>query len=406
MKRLMGLRMAVSLLFILWLPLTALADVVEQIQAPNHLTLDPIVTNTGHTTIIIDAEVIVPQVNGLNVYPTASRQVTAEDIQTLCDFLGIDDSSVESKNGETPYPDSTREWGSLEVSGYYVCFDNTFWHGIPYGGQLSATLSNQPFEYVNSQYRGKTSPFLPDESMEACAYSRAEAEELATALAAAIAPELTMEAKGVINGSHWLGGWTEAELKASHERAKDIPIPTAYHFTFSRQIDGVPLYSVAWDGSDNEHRPVVRDEWLSIVISDEGVDSAVYWDPAVVGEPIQTHVELMPFEQIIDVAESILPLKAMSQESTTTKTGLPNPTYDAKETVYTIDRITLGYMRVLQQDDPSSFLIVPVWDFWGSGRQRLHYANGDWNDWSELNTDTLLTIHAMNGLVIDRSYGY
>lgn len=166
MKRLLGLLMAVSLLFILWLPLTALADVVEQIQAPNHLTLDPIVTNTGHTTIIIDAEVIVPQVNGLNVYPTASRQVTAEDIQTLCDFLGIDASSVESENGETPYPDSTREWGALEDSGYYVGFDNTFWHGIPYGGQLSATLSNRPFEYVNSQYRGKMSPFLPDESME------------------------------------------------------------------------------------------------------------------------------------------------------------------------------------------------------------------------------------------------
>lgn len=215
-----------------------------------------------------------------------------------------------------------------------------------------------------------------------------------------------MEAKGVINGSRWLDGWTEAELKASFERAKDIPIPTAYHFTFSRQIDGVPLYSVSWDESDNEHRPIVRDEWLSIVISDKGVDSAVYWDPAVVGEPIQTHVELMPFDQIIDVAESILPLKAMSQESTTTKTGLPNPTYDEKETVYNIDRITLGYMRVLKQDDPSSFLIVPVWDFWGSGRQRLHHANGDWNDWSDLNTDTLLTIHAMNGLVIDRAYGY
>ncbi len=397
---------SVMLLVLLLISTSACAKTVrEQVNAPERAT-GQWQSNTGHTRITMDAAVIVPQVDGMNVYPTASRQLTAEDIQTLCDFLGLDDASVASGNGETPYPDSTREWGSLEASGYSVRFDNTFWHGIPYGGQLSATLSNRPFEYVNSQYRGKLSPFLPDESMEVCAYSRAEAEELATALAASIAPELTMEAKGVIGGSYWLDGWTEAELKASFERARDLPIPTAYRFTFSRQIDGVPLYSVSWGGADSEHRPEVRDEWLSIVISDAGVDSAVYWDPAVVGEPIQTHVALLPFERIIDVAENILPLKYMSRESTTTKTGRPNPTYDAKETVYTIDRITLGYMRVLKPDDPSSFLIVPVWDFWGSGQYRLHDANGDWNDWSESDTDTLLTINAMNGLVIDREYGY
>lgn len=394
------------LLLILCLPLTALADVAEQVKAPHHLTLDPLVTNTGNTTIAIDAEVIVPQVNGLNVYPIASRQVTLEDMRTLCDFLGIDSSSAEFGESEIPYPDSINQWGVLITMEYYVTTGNTFWHGIPYGGLLSASLSNPPFEYVNSQYRGETAPFLPDESMETCAYSRADAEELATALAAAIAPELTMETKGLLYGSHWLDGWSEDELKASFERSKDIPVPMAYHFTFSRQIDGVPLYSVSWGGTDNEHRPEVRDEWLSIVISDEGVNSAVYWDPAVVGEPIQTHVELLPFEQIMDVAASILPLKTMSGESTVTKSGLPNPRYDEKEAVYTIDRITLGYMRVLKQDDPSSFLIVPVWDFWGSGQQRLHDVNDGWGDWSASDIDTLLTINAMNGLVIDRNFGY
>ena len=401
MKRLLCLLLA------LCLPLTALADVAEQVQAPSHLTLDPIVTNTGMTTITIDAEVIVPQVEGMNVYPTASRQVTVEDMRMLCDFLGVDSSGFEFRNGETPYPDSTHEWGSLKTSGYYVSSDNTFWQGIPYGGTLSAGIADPSFEYVNSQYRGAPSPFLPEESMETCAYSRAEAEKMATALAAAIAPELVLETKGLVHGSHWLEGWSEAELKASLERVKDIPVPMAYNFTFSRQIDGVPLYSVFWGGIDIEHRPKVHDEWLSIVISDEGVDSAVYWDPAVVGEPIQTHVELLPFAQIIDVAQSILPLKYMSREGTVQKDGKPNSTYDAKEAVYTIDRITLGYMRVLKQDDPSSFLLIPVWDFWGGGQERLHHANGDWTDWWDLPyADDLLTIDARTGLVIDREYGY
>ena len=400
MKRLLCLLLA------LCLPQAALADVAEQVRAPHHLTLGPLVTNTGNTTIAIDAEVIVPQVDGLNVYPTASRQVTLEDMRTLCDFLGVDSSSAEFGESEIPYPDSTNQWGALITPEYYVYFGNTFWHGIPYGGMLSASLSNPPFEYVNGQYRRETAPFLPDESMESCAYSRADAEALATALAAAIAPELALETKGLIHGSHWLDGWTEDELKASFEQSKDTPVPMAYHFTFFRQIDGVPLYSVSWSGVDTEHRPEVRDEWLSIVISDEGVNSAVYWDPAVVGEPIQKGVELLPFERIMDVATSILPLKSMSRESTVTKDGQPNPRYDAKETVYTIDRITLGYMRVLKQDDPSSFLIVPVWDFWGSGQQRMHDITGGWGDWSETDNDTLLTVNAMNGLVIDRNYGY
>ena len=401
MKRLL------CVLLILCLPLTALADVLEQVQAPDHLILDPIVTNTGGTTITIDAEVIVPQVDGLNVYPTASRQITVEDMQTICDFLGIDSSDCEFRNSETPYPDSIREMSSLEASGYYVASDSTFWHGIPYGGMLRTSLSNPPFEYTNSQYRFASSPFLPDESMEACAYSRAEAEELATALAAAIAPELVLETKGIKRGSHWLEGWSEAELKADFDRIKDIPVPTAYHFTFSRQIDGAPLYSVSWGGIDIEHRPKVHDEWLSIIISDEGVYSAVYWDPAVVNEPIQTNVELLPFAQIMDIAESILPLKYMSRESLSAK-GMPlSPQYDGREAIYSIDRITLGYMRVLRQDDQNSFLIIPVWDFWGSEQYRLRPAGSDWYDWSDAtDSGSLLTINAMNGLVIDRGLGY
>ena len=397
----------VCLLIILCLPLTALADVAEQVQAPDHLILDSIITNTGNTTITIDAEVIVPQVDGLNVYPTASRQVTVEDIQTICDFLGMDRSSFTFMDDETPYPDSAFEWGSLKDSGYYMYADNTFWHGIPYGGMLGAQLSNPPFEYGHGQYRGKPSPFLPDESMETCAYSRSEAEKLATALAAVIAPDLVLEIKGILTGGHWLSGWTEAELKAELERAEDISVPMAYDFAFSRQIDGVPLYSVSWGDNGTEYRPKVNDEWLNIIISDNGVYSVDYWDPAKVGEPLQTDVGLLPFGQIMDVAESILPLKYMSREAVLENNGQPSQVFDGREAVYTIDRITLGYMRVLKQDDPSSFLIIPVWDFWGGGRERRHYTGGEWTDWRNVPyADSLLTVNAMTGLVIDREYGY
>ena len=405
------------LLLALFLPLTALADVPSQVQAPDHLTLDPIVTNTGNTVITIDAEVVVPQLEGMNIYPTYSRHLTKEDILTVCDFLGIDGSAFRlSDDSDCPYPDGLYEWGELKTSGYYVYLNNTMWQGVPYGGHLSADHLNPAYEYGNSQYRATTTPFLPDESMETCAYSRAEAEETATGLAAAIAPGLTLETKGIRGGSHWMYGWSEAELKAESERTKDIPVPMAYCFTFSRQVDGLFLSSVSWSGSllpfYESFRPNVKDEWLSIVISNEGMTSMAYWDPAEVGDPIETDVALLPFERILEVAETILPLKYMSLESPVSKDGRSLSSYydGRKEATYNIDRITLGYMRVLAKDDMTKFHIVPVWDFWGSGQNRLHHAGGDeddWTDWFDIDeADCQLTIDARTGLIIDRDYGY
>lgn len=398
MKRLL------CVLLILCLPLTALADVPAQVQAPDHLTLDPIVTNTGMTTISIDAEVIVPQVEGMNVYPTASRQVTVEDMRTICDFLGIDGSDFEFRNDETPYPDSTYEWGSLKTSGYYVYASNIFWHGIPYGEMLSAQLSDPPFEYVNSQYRGAPSPFLPDEAMEGCAYSRAEAEEMATRLVACIDPDLTIEAKGIVTGMNWITGATEAEIDANWERNKNVVIPNGYGFRFTRMVDGVRVPRAQFQGiggrpEEGQMRPPFQNEYVYVTVTDQGIDTLNLYNGYNIGEPTQTNVELLPFDQIITTASAIFPLKYMPQE---------NANGGQYEYRYTIHRISLNYIRVLKENNPEDFELVPVWDFWGTNEHRWVQRDGTWSDWHTDggNAYSYLTIDARTGLVIDREYGY
>ena len=65
-----------------------------------------------------------------------------------------------------------------------------------------------------------------------------------------------------------------------------------------------------------------------------------------------------------------------------------------KEEQYTIeiDRIELGLMRVYEQNNLDTGVIVPVWDFYGK-------INGK-------SEGTYLTINAVDGSIIDRVGGY
>lgn len=60
----------------------------------------------------------------------------------------------------------------------------------------------------------------------------------------------------------------------------------------------------------------------------------------------------------------------------------------------TVYRIDLGYIAVLQRDT-LTFALTPVWNFYGN----------DLND-PDAGCRPLLTVHAVDGTVIDLEYGY
>ena len=68
-----------------------------------------------------------------------------------------------------------------------------------------------------------------------------------------------------------------------------------------------------------------------------------------------------------------------------------------------IDRVCLSYMRVREKNATEGTLI-PVWDFFGtetyrgSGGEDFYIRKGEY--------ESILTINAMDGTVIDRMYGY
>ena len=71
-----------------------------------------------------------------------------------------------------------------------------------------------------------------------------------------------------------------------------------------------------------------------------------------------------------------------------------------------IDRIELGLMRITDPATRSAGLVIPVWDFFGN--VTTAFKNGE-KSYSELDDDPLnsvLTINAIDGTLVDRSIGY
>lgn len=131
-------------------------------------------------------------------------------------------------------------------------------------------------------------------------------------------------------------------------------------------------------------------ETLRLVVTDEGVVNGRYESPYEIGTALQGDVQLLPFERIMNVARQILPLKYVWLE-------------DSYEIRIHIDRIALGYTRLDFKDDMYRYMLTPVWDFFGTYE---YYRNGERVNYFPADFNSLLTINAIDGTVIDRGYGY
>ena len=114
---------------------------------------------------------------------------------------------------------------------------------------------------------------------------------------------------------------------------------------------------------------------------------SIQWnDPIDVTEMIAEDSELLSFDQIMDVFAAIAPLTLLPLE------GEGNVSLS-------IDRAVLGYMCLQERGKPTSYQLVPVWDFFGV-RTLGREVQDDHDRFS------WLTINAIDGTIIDRILGY
>lgn len=183
------------------------------------------------------------------------------------------------------------------------------------------------------------------------------------------------------------------ENKASFKEA-----PACYMVSFTRQLEGFPI---TWEGNYGgglESMESTIEPWayerVEIGVDQGGLCHAEILNLYQIGEKQVENVELKPFSEISEIFRQMILIKNADME------------YD-KTSKLTIDRVTLGYMRVYDPGaDASTGLLVPVWDFFGQ-EEGQYTIEGETTPFSQNDSElSFLTINGADGTVINRSLGY
>ena len=162
---------------------------------------------------------------------------------------------------------------------------------------------------------------------------------------------------------------------------------TCYILTYMRTVNGV--FVNPSDGSKHLEDVPYKTTWpveeIEIRITDDGIVGFDYVAPLTVTEVLVDNAHMKPYEEIIGTFEDMIAIKHAVESE------------DEKREI-TVDRVTLSYARICEEDSLTKGLLVPVWDFQGKSKL-IKYGN------SYTHND-VMTINAIDGTVIDRALGY
>ena len=370
MKRILSIILTLSLL----LPGIALADVQSEVSAPAayHAVWQ---SNTGKTIITVDAAVEVPNVQRMMIVPASQRKFTINDMRRV----------AEACFGDTSYgalPDSL----------------DTFWRRVinsapsdPTFGTVSALEENAAGRkallcfveyhdpegklwYGQIQFEGRGLARYQLIDLPTAGSVDPACRERAVQIVQSIDAQFGLAYEGLIKGYAY-----DAAEREGHGSM----------FLFTRTVEGV---TVAWtnrecqayDNFQDTYNRKIPYETITVIIDQD--DGAVWlqWNaPHTIDIASGQAAALLPFDQIMAVATQLLPLKYQYGEI--------NLAYRNQEANrLAVGRITLSYSRVQDRNNPTGFLMVPVWDFFNA----------------EDPAESFLTINAVDGTVIDRGFGY
>ena len=383
----------------------ALADtVLEQVNAPAHIT-DVFYSNTGKTTVQIDADVTVPQLDRVPVYLITPRLFTAEEMTRAADIL----FDSREWTGSTEYFVQTRTFYDGTQSTQYSTQlftveqgEGLYWPvGVSVLNVEGQTLSNGMMQQTFLRYsrwneelldaslphydvEGVSQLVTPADGRQpnGCGISMAEAKGQAEAIVAQIAPHMVYAGCGIK---------TENARQSFHpgQYSTDIDfagLREAWVFYFTPMYDLPCNFAVSGLATYN-YSVRCREESLCIIIDDEGVQDLYWYQPYDIVGTLQENCSMLPFDSVMQVARSILPLTLASYER------------DGDGARARITDIRLGYLRVMQPDQPDTLTLIPVWDFYGT----VTFNGSFVQNWA---CHSWLTINAIDGTVIDRDYGY
>ena len=385
------------LLVLMLLCPAALADTVrEQVNAPlEHKGTYS--SPSGRSHIYVDAQVIVPEAETIPIYQAFARVPDEMEFKLLAD-LAFGAGGYTLERGKT---DASNPAGVTYAEGdpaetakglHKYCIDTGF---------CPASLLHQQedFSYVQAEYA------IWDYAKNTYAFPRlvyfahggnfgkklppeADARAAADAVVSQVFPDFQF--------------WGAADKKnldhLSERSGQGEMMEYGYRFYYTRVLKNIPVsYVYTQGGSDTysdaqttKYAPVPPYEKLFIDVGENGIFQIQLQHPLQIGD-VMGEAALLPFDQIMEVFGRIAPLSIAANELNS-KFGnqYVNNLY--------IKEIRLGYMCTMDRDRPERHLLIPVWDFYGEREFSDGYYTFD--------NQSLFTINAMDGTVIDRDYGY
>ena len=183
----------------------------------------------------------------------------------------------------------------------------------------------------------------------------------------------------------------------------------AYEANYTRTYHGCPVTceNSGAIGQSELYTAPWSPESISIATNDKGVTSISWDSPSSTVETLNENVELLPFEEIQEIYKknSSLQLSWISDF----EEELISKTVNLKEA-------RLGLMRVSIKDRIDEYMMIPVWDFFGtitytySSQPEMGYVLDENMQFEEKyyfeNRQSFMTINAIDGSIIDRSLGY
>jgi hypothetical protein len=167
----------------------------------------------------------------------------------------------------------------------------------------------------------------------------------------------------------------------------------AYYLQFQRTVNGIPVTLTDHTGviTENDVSVPWPYERLTIIVDETGVVSFNYTSPCSIEDTVTENASLLGFSEITSVFEKMLPI---------TYGYLDEEDYSLQ---VNITEVRLGLMRISEQNNRDTGLLVPVWDFYGE--VTTVPDEGEPNNMSG-GPGSLLTINAIDGAIIDRNLGY
>jgi hypothetical protein len=165
---------------------------------------------------------------------------------------------------------------------------------------------------------------------------------------------------------------------------------------FERQYKGVPVTSGSNSFASYSGEEFFSASWIyenmGIGVCKNGIFNFNWSSPYTITEVVADDCNLISFEEATDIFESIFRVKF--DESGVNRTG-------------TVSKVTLSLRRIMEQNNIEKGLFVPVWDFYGEVDPPFTTGNGMYlYSRDDEKVQSLLTINAIDGTVIDISKGY